>query len=216
MTTILWDLDGTIQDSEPIAREGTRHGFQQVLGRDPTDAELSQLVGRVVLAVYTDWFGDDLARQLFDVGSVYYAERSTQILCYDGIPKLLTELRRLGFRQGVVSSKRRHFILSELRSKGLDTLFDIIVGQEDTVVHKPHPEPLLLAARLMDVPAEDCVYIGDQPTDIQAAHAAGMKGIAALWGDGTVERLQPAHPHGMTYSPQEIIPLLVKVTSTAW
>ncbi|MHB1682590.1 MAG: HAD family hydrolase [Bacilli bacterium] len=106
MVTILWDLDGTIQDSESLAKEGTRHGFRKVLGRDPTEDEFAQLIGKPVPMVYREWFGDELGRQILDIGSHYYKEQAINIHCYDGVSELLFELNRTGYRMGIVSSKR--------------------------------------------------------------------------------------------------------------
>ena len=210
MKVVLWDLDGTIQDSEPLAKEGTRHGFLTVLGRDPTEDEFAQLVGKPVPVVYKGWFGDELASQILDVGSRYYKEQAIHIRCYDGIPELLYQLQRRGYRMGIVSSKRRDYVIHELHSKGLLSLFEVIVGQEDTTRHKPHPDPLVLAVRKLNVSPEDCLYIGDQPTDIQAAHATGMPCIGTLWGDGTVERLRAEGPSALAYEPQDILRFLAQ------
>lgn len=60
----------------------------------------------------------------------------------------------------------------------------------------------------MGVLPRDCVYIGDQPTDIQAAQAAGMRGIAALWGDGEQHRMEPLRPIGMARTPHDILALM--------
>jgi len=207
---ILWDLDGTIQDSEPLAKEGTRHGFRAVLGREPTADEFAQLVGRPVPMVYKEWFGDELGRRILEIGSRYYKGQSTHIRCYDGIPELLSELNRRGYRMGIVSSKRRENVISELLSKRLEGLFEVIVGQEDTTRHKPHPDPLVLAMSKLNVLPSDCVYIGDQPTDMRAAHAARMPCIAALWGGVEHERLQSEHPTAMADEPQEILRILLQ------
>ncbi|WP_067621132.1 HAD family hydrolase [Alicyclobacillus acidiphilus] len=205
---ILWDLDGTIQDSETLAKAGTRHGFQQVLGREPTPDEFEQLIGRPVPVVYKEWFDDNLATRILDAGTRFYQEHSHQILCYSEITELLYELKLRGYKMGIVSSKRRFHVINELESKGLDVLFDVVVAQEDTLQHKPHPAPLLLAARSIGVPPEDCIYIGDQPTDIQAGKAAGMSTIGALWGDGNVKRLQSACPTKMACVPTDILDFL--------
>jgi pyrophosphatase PpaX len=55
---------------------------------------------------------------------------------------------------GVVSSKRRFHVENELKSKTLDNIFDVIVTQEDTLLHKPHSAPLILTARLLYSPPE--------------------------------------------------------------
>lgn len=208
ISVVLWDLDGTIQDSESLSKEGTRYGFKQVLGREPTEAEFAELVGRPVPVIYKEWFDDDLAIQILETGTRYYQERAEQIPCYSGVPELLSELKRRGYRMAVVSSKRRFHVLNELRSKNLDNLFDVIVAQEDTQLHKPHPDPLILAASHLKSPPENCVYIGDQPSDIRAADAARMKGIAALWGDGILERLEPICPTMLAYTPRDILNFL--------
>jgi pyrophosphatase PpaX len=208
ITVVLWDLDGTIQDSESLAKEGTRYGFKQVLGREPTEDEFAQLVGRPVPVIYKEWFDDDLAKQILDTGTCFYQERAELIPSYLGIPQLLDDLKRSGYRMGVVSSKRRFHVMSELKSKTLDSLFDVIVAQEDTLLHKPHPDPLVLAASLLKSSPENCVYIGDQPSDIRAADAAQMKSIAALWGDGKLERLQPVCPTMLAHTPMDILTLV--------
>lgn len=208
ITVVLWDLDGTIQDSESFAKEGTRYGFKEVLGREPTEDEFAQLVGRPVPVVYKEWFDDALAKQILATGTRYYQERAEQIPCYSGIPELLNELKQRGYRMGVVSSKRRFHVVNELKSKALDILFDVIIAQEDTLQHKPHPDPLLLAASRLKCSPENCVYIGDQPSDIKAADAARMRSIAALWGDGKFERLKPISPTMLAYTPMNIFDFL--------
>jgi len=210
MTVVLWDLDGTIQDSEGLAREGTRHGFKEVLGREPTEDEFKQLMGRPVPIVYKEWFDDVLAQRIYDTGTSYYREHAEQISCYTHVPELLNELKQRGYRMGVVSAKRRFNVVRELKFKELDAFFEIVIAQEDTLLHKPDPAPLLLAANQMNVSPVNCVYIGDQPTDIEAAHSAGMQSIAALWGDGKAERLQSKRPTMMADNPADILTLLSK------
>ncbi|MCM3749474.1 hypothetical protein M3223_19155 [Paenibacillus pasadenensis] len=59
-------IDNNNQDSESLAKEGTRYGFKQVLGREPTEDEFAQLVGRPVPVVYKEWFNDELANQILE------------------------------------------------------------------------------------------------------------------------------------------------------
>lgn len=207
---ILWDLDGTIQDSESLAQEGTCHGFLTILGREPTNAELAELVGRPVPVVYREWFDAELAQQILDAGTRYYEERAHKIPAYGGIPRALRQLKA-DYVMGVVSSKRRIHVIRELEGKGLSSLFDVIVAQEDSPRHKPDPGPLLLAAQRLGVPPEDGVYIGDQPTDILAATAAGMQSIAAVWGDGRVQRFKAVRPTAIVYDPSDVVVAVAKM-----
>lgn len=174
--------------------------------------EYEQLAGRPVPVVYKEWFSDELAGRILDVGTRFYEEHAHQIPCYAGIPELLSDVRQRGHKMGVVSSKRRFHVVNELQSKRLADLFDVIVAQEDTQQHKPYPEPLILAARTLGVIPEDCMYIGDQPSDVQAAKTAGMISVGALWGEGKVARLEPASPTMMAQSPMEVLTYISQIT----
>lgn len=207
-TALLWDLDGTIQNSESLARDGTRHGFQSVLKRDPTPEEYAELTGRPARMVYTRWFEASLAVKILAAGTSYYEAHAGEIVCYPEVLELLTKLHRSSYRMGVVTSKRGIHAIRELTSKQLNTLFEVIVAQEDTAHHKPHPEPLLVAADKMKVDPVDCIYIGDQPSDIEAAHSAGMRSIAALWGEGRFEKLSSSRPTMFARSPMDVLVVL--------
>ena len=201
-------MDGTIQNSESLAREGTRYGFQSILKRDPTPEEYAELTGRPAPMVYKQWFEASLAVKILAEGTSYYEAHAGEIVCYPEVLELLTKLHRRSYRMGVVTSKRRIHAIRELTSKQLNTVFEVIVAQEDTALHKPHPEPLLVAADNMKVDPVDCIYIGDQPTDIEAAYGAGMRSIAALWGEGRLEKLSSSRPTMVARSPMDILGLL--------
>jgi len=214
MTVVLWDLDGTIQDSEPLAKASTRYGFEQVLGREPTQNEYTQLLGRPLPVVYREWFSEELVQRILEKMSDYYLDRKDQLVCYKGVPEVLAALKLRGYRMGIVTSKRKVNAIDELKAKGLDSWFEVIIAQEDTDRHKPSPDPLLAAAAQLNTAPEHCVYIGDQPTDIQAAHAAGMLSIAALWGEGSLDRVESEYPTRLVYKPNDILAALAEISIT--
>ena len=158
--------------------------------------------------VYKRWFEASLAMKILAAGTSYYEAHAGEIVCYPEVLELLTKLHRMSYRMGIVTSKRGIHAIRELTSKQLNAVFEVIVAQEDTVLHKPHPAPLLAAADKMKVDAVDCIYIGDQPTDIEAAHAAGMRSIAALWGEGRLEKISSSRPTMLACTPMDILGLL--------
>jgi pyrophosphatase PpaX len=91
-----------------------------------------------------------------------------------------------------VTSKRNELALRGLERFGLLEYFELVVGSDDTVRHKPEPDPLLLAADRLDVSIEDCVYVGDSPYDMRAARAANAVALGALWGMFSREELEEA------------------------
>lgn len=159
-------------------------------------------------------FAEALAQRILDVGTQFYAEWAHKIPAFVGIPEVLKQLQADCYVLGLVSSKRRVHVIRELVSKGLRSFFDVIVAQEDTIRNQPDPAPLLLAASHLGASSEDCVYIGDQPTDILAASAAGMRSVAALWGDGRVPRFETAPPTAVAYAPSDIVATLSQMART--
>ena len=112
-----------------------------------------------------------------------------------GMEDVLVRLHADGRRLGVVTAKRRSTVELAFASVPIAHFFETVVGGDETEKHKPDPEPLLLAARRMGVPPEDCAYVGDSPFDIRAAKAAEMYAVAVTWGRihdrSKLEREQP-------------------------
>jgi pyrophosphatase PpaX len=122
--------------------------------------------------------------------------RANNLLIHDkmvrsfaGTEPALQSLQDLGLRLAVVTSKRNSLAERGLGIFGLERHFELLIGADDTELHKPHPAPLLLAAKRLGLSPADCAYVGDSPYDMQAARAAGMPAIAALWGMFERQRL---------------------------
>ena len=97
------------------------------------------------------------------------------------VPDLLRGLDILGIGWGIVTNKAMRFTNPLIPLLDLQEARCVISG--DTTPHsKPHPAPLLEAARQLGIRSENCWYVGDDLRDIQAAEAAGMTSIAAAWG----------------------------------
>ena len=123
---------------------------------------------------------------------------------YPGAEELLTELGGSGAIIGVVTSKRHVSARNTLRAAGLDGHLPLLVAMEDTAVHKPNPEPLLLALQRLGVRAADCVYVGDAVVDVLAARAAGIASIAVTWGAGDRADLLGAGPLAVVDTMEEL------------
>jgi phosphoglycolate phosphatase len=115
-----------------------------------------------------------------------------ETVLYPGVEALLDALESSGYRWGVVTNKIERFTLPLVSLLGLAPRTPCIVAGDTTPHAKPHPAPLIEAARRLDVPAEACLYVGDDLRDVQAARAADMGAVVAGYGylgDG----LPPAH-----------------------
>lgn len=210
---ILFDLDGTLIDTTELILASCRHTFERHCpGRCPSRDALIATFGRSLPAVLREFaseYGaadpDELARAMLATYRIHNdAIHDDLIGRFDGVTDMLGSLRRDGYRLGVVTSKREEPARHGLRRDGLESLFDDAVFHDDTVRHKPHPEPLLLAARRAAAPPHTVVYVGDSIHDIVAGRAAGMRTIAAGWGPFARELLEREGPDAIASTPGEV------------
>ncbi len=101
---------------------------------------------------------------------------------FDGISTLIDNLESTHFVWGIVTNKASRFALPLMKYLGYDHRAACIVCGDTTPFTKPHPEPLLAAARSIGIPPNQCVYLGDDKRDIQAGKAALMTTIAVSYG----------------------------------
>ncbi len=179
---LLFDLDGTLIDTVALILSSFRHATTQVLGSPLPDETLMRNVG-VPLAIQMREFAPDHTDELLRV----YREHNSRIhddmvAEYPGTREILEQLAGRGFPMGVVTSKGTPMAWRGLDAFGIGGFFEVVITSDDVHIYKPDPFPLLRAAELIGVPAEECLYLGDSPHDMSAAIAAGSVPVAALWG----------------------------------
>lgn len=185
--TIFFDLDGTFADTAPdlanalnalLAEEGrlslpfekirlaVSHGSPGLLrlgfGLQPSDPGFARLRQRLL-----DLYAQHLCRE-------------TRL--FPGIAELLEHLAERGFKWGIVTDKPAFLAEPLVRALRPPRAPRCVVSGDSTNYRKPHPEPMLLASRLVGSLPEECLYVGDAERDIQAGKRAGMKTLVALFG----------------------------------
>ena len=112
----------------------------------------------------------------------YEACMTERTYAFDGVAELIAQLERAGLKWGVVTNKSVRFTLPLTRQMPLFSSAQTIISGDTTPHAKPHPAPLLEAARQLKVEPGRCVYVGDDERDIVAGRAAGMPTVAAAYG----------------------------------
>jgi 2-phosphoglycolate phosphatase len=184
---ILFDLDGTLADTAPDLA-GALNKIRATKGLPPTPYALlrpfASAGARGLIGAGFDMRPDDEGYEDLRVAFLdhYAAALVIESRLFDGIDTLLQDLREKNLAWGIVTNKAARFtdrlvpMIGGLHDAGC-----IISG--DTTDHaKPHPAPLLEAAKRLGLAPADCWYVGDDLRDIDAGKAAGMTTIAAGWG----------------------------------
>ena len=208
----LFDLDGTVLDTYAPILESMRYATKMVFGEALPDSKLVSMVGQPLVTQMQAFAaergcGSEVADELTRVYRKYNErDLDEKSFPFPGVPEAIASLKNAGFTVGVVTSKRAVLATKSLKTHGLFDAFACVNGAEDSTAHKPDPDPLLTAAKKLGVSPDRCVYVGDSPYDLQAAHAANMPCVGVTWGkffgrDILLEQM----PSVLIASPEELV-----------
>ena len=184
---VLFDLDGTLIDSAPDLAAAVD---KMRVSRGMTSLDMSvyrPMVGSGARGMLHVAFGmepthPDFEEMKEEFLSNYQVALDVHTKPFEGVLDLLSALEAQHLIWGVVTNKHERFTHRIVeRMPWLQAAATVICG--DTTPHaKPHPAPLLEAARRLNLPPDACIYVGDDERDIQAGQAAGMPTVAAMYG----------------------------------
>lgn len=187
LAAVLFDLDGTLVDSAPDLA-GAANDLLARRGRPPLPLQHLRPHGgsgaRGMLgAAFGLQPGDAHYALLRDEFLDHYETRMLALTRpFAAVPALLAALESRGLAWGIVTNKAMRFAGPIVEGLGLARRAAVLIAGDTTPHAKPHPEPLLEAARRLGVAPAACAYVGDDLRDMQAGRAAGMATLAAAWG----------------------------------
>ena len=195
MTAVVFDCDGTLVDSEPLARSAWERALAPY-GYAVTDADVEAGVGLPYARVHAyfaaraalppaDEFWREFAGELFEL-------IDGELVVFEDALQALRDLRARGVALAVASSSPRERLRRTLVRAGLDGAFDATVAGDEVAHGKPAPDMFLAAAARLGVPPADCVAVEDSPPGVAAAVAAGMATLAVCRVPGTEAALAAA------------------------
>jgi len=183
---VLFDMDGTLLDTAPDLAAAINR-IRAARGLEPTPFEtLRNVASQGSPGLIRASFGltpndpgyQDLVTEFL---ANYKAAMTVKTTLFSGIPELLQSLQQRGIKWGIVTNKIAQLTDPLVKQIGLQDAGCVISG-DTTPYPKPHPEPVLEAAKRLQLAPGECWFIGDDQRDIQAGRAAGTATIAAGWG----------------------------------
>lgn len=211
----IFDLDGTLINSLRDLADSSNYALARQGFPIYETERYRYFVGRGIPRLIEDILPEDArtpeilakTRALFD--GYYGAHGLDHTGPYEGIPEMLTALRKDGLRLAVVSNKADAFV-GQLVTSLFPGVFDVVLGQREGIPHKPDPTGALEACRKMGAAPADCLYFGDSGVDMLTANAAGMTAVGVLWGFREKEELLKNGAQLLIAAPSEAADLIVQ------
>ena len=208
----IFDVDGTLLDS---ARDicGAIRQVLESRGRQADDAFLRRYIGRHLLDLFLDL---DFSREAIDpmvaeYREFYRARKHAQTSVYPGVAEALAHL---GGRKSTATTKGTPSTRAVLEQFGLLGHFDHVQGT-DGFPAKPGPEVVLKSIEVFGARPDECLLIGDAPSDMEAGRRAGVRICAVRYGYGRAEDLAACNPDFWIDDPRELIPAGYSFASSA-
>lgn len=184
---VLFDLDGTLIDSAPdLGAAADKMRTDRGLPSLPYE-KYRPMAGAGARGMLGVAFGmtpehPDFPAMREEFFRNYESCMTERTYAFEGVAQLIASLVERDLAWGVVTNKSMRFTGPLTKGMPLFATARAVVGGDSTPHAKPHPAPLLEAARQLQVPPADCVYVGDDMRDMLAGKAAGMATVAAKYG----------------------------------
>ena len=186
LRAVLFDLDGTLLDSAPDLCNAINRVARELGEPAVPLARLREVVsrgGRAMLAVALPSRTEAERDALLPAFLACYGEAlAVDSEIFAGVAELLAAIEERGMRWGIVTNKPEGLARGVVAAYGWSGRCAVLVGGDTLAQRKPHPEPLLHACRSLSLQPDEVIYVGDDLRDIEAARAAGIVSVAALWG----------------------------------
>ena len=208
---VLFDLDGTLIDSEPGITACLAHAFERIGAELPARDVLRSWIGPPFRQTFPSVLGDDEARIVAAID--HYRDRFedvgwTEHAIYEGIPELIASIAGRGDALAVVTTKpasQARLIVDHFPFGGA---FARVYGPSDRHAHRSKAEMIAEALADFGARAEHATMIGDRHFDIEGARANDVRGLGVAWGFGSIEELCDAGAHAIAANPAALADLL--------
>jgi len=183
---LLFDFDYTLADSSSAVVKCANHALMGLGLEMASKDKIRRTIGLSLPDTLAELAGEKYRSRALEFRSLW-RELSDQIMVdethlFPGVPEALDALQKKGLRLGIVSTKFRSRIEKVLFRERMTYLFQVVVGGEDVLHHKPHPDGIYRALRKLGLSVTETVYVGDSKVDAQAAENAGLRFVATLTG----------------------------------
>ncbi|QQZ10363.1 pyrophosphatase PpaX [Heyndrickxia vini] len=194
ITTILFDLDGTLIDTNELIISSFLHTLNGYYPDQYKREDVLPFIGPSLYATFSS-IDKERTEEMIENYRAYNLENHDLLVKeFNGVFETLQTLHQNGFKMAIVSTKKRDTIIRGLKLTNLDQFFDIIISLDEVEHEKPHPEPVQKALKLLHSTPNEAIMVGDNFHDILAGKNAGTLSAGVAWsakGRAYIESFNP-------------------------
>lgn len=199
-------MDGTLTDTVPLVVRGLNAALGPVWGGPRTVEQMLHLFGPSEERLIRQEAGEGSEEAIERFYRCYRAEHDRHAHVFPEVEAMLSALRARGVALGIVTNKGRSSTQITLEAFGLAHHFSAIRSGDDVARPKPDPTGIVEVMRELGADRRRSVYVGDSPSDMLAARAAGVRALGAGWSGGAPRLAGPADE--ILDSPMDVVRLV--------
>lgn len=204
INTILFDLDGTLIDTNELIIASFTHTFDHYQ-YDFTREQIIEFNGPPLVETFRNIDPKQYEEMVNTYREHNLRVHDEYVKAFPYVKETLEILKDKNYRLGIVTTKMNDSVGKGLRIANLEGYFDAIVTLDDVSHPKPHPEPVVKAMRLLDADASSTLMVGDNSHDIESGQNAGVKTAGVAWSFKGKERLQKYNPTFMLEDMRDLL-----------
>lgn len=208
ITTVLFDLDGTIIDTNELIIESFLHALKGVVPASFDREHIIPSMGEPLVMQLQRFSGQNDVTQLTGAYREYnHLRHDEMVSLFPGVADVVAQLHNAGIRLGIVTTKMRATTIRALELLGLYDYMSTIVCLDDVEHAKPHPEPVAKAILALGSVPSETIMVGDSTVDMGSAIAAGAIPVGVAWSLKGEEKLFEAGAVHMLQEMKELLTL---------
>ncbi len=206
---IIFDIDGTLTSTFELIFASFNHVMKKYLSKTFSNEEIISFFGPTEDQILDELCGENSEKAKTDYYN-FYSDNHHMAELYPGIKDLLQKIKSKNVYLSIFTGKGRKTTQITLKKLGIFELFDLIISGDEVKEHKPSPEGIELFLKKFNLPKGKILMVGDAPSDIKAAHAAGVKVASVLWDSYSKKQVMKLNSDYFFHSVPELSEFIYK------
>lgn len=206
--TILFDLDGTLINTNELIIASFMHTLKKHTGRTYQREEILPFIGPPLYDSFHQIDPNKVEAMVATYREHNIANHEHYVVAYPTVVETMHKLKEKGYQLAIVTTKMKDTAMLGLEITGMKDVFETIVGLDDVTNAKPHPEPIIQALTKLDALPQHAMMVGDNYHDIEAGQNAGVRTAGVAWSIKGAAALSAYQPDYMLEEMKDLLTIL--------